>query len=260
MLDDKKTGPQEIVWLRQHAADLINAALADSGSGERVDHRSYADRGLVKEPTGHLGPKATEIERRGEASELGDANREVEQRNAKLDALVDELATLDREIAQAEEQRLDDRYGDGDDVERASFTEAAQEPPDGRSDAVRTVLARRSAELAILDVPDPGLAVFLADASAPPRSPTFKVVEERRISEAIAHRAATQVEGKAPGGRLAKLRNWFGQFREYVAGWRETIQERADHYLTGWEKDEMRERAAEESSDHPARPDLERDR
>ncbi len=260
VLDDKKTGPQEIIWLRQHAADLINAALADGGSDERVDHRSYADRGLVKEPTTHLGPKATEIERRGEVSELGDANREVKQRNAQLDALVDELAALDREIAQAEEQRLDDRYGDDGEVERASFTEAAQEPPGGRSAAVRTVLARRSAELASLDMPDPGLAVFLPDASSAPRSPTFKAVEERRISEAIDHQAATQREAKVPGGRLAKLRSWFGQFREYVAGWRETIQERADHHLTGWEKDEMRERAAEQSPDHPARPDQERDR
>ena len=260
ILDDKKTGPQEVIWLRQHAADLINAALEEGGSDERVDHRSYADRGLVKEPTTHLGPKATEIERRGEASELGDVNRHVKTRNAQLDALVDELAALDAEIAQAEEQRLDDRYGDDRELKRASFTEAAQEPRNRHSVAFGAVLARRTAELARLEQPDPGLTMFLPEPSATPRSPAFKAVEERRISEAIAHHAATQMEAKAPGGRLAKLRSWFGQFREYVAGWREAIQERAEHYLTGWERDEMRERAAEQSSDHRTQPGMEHDR
>jgi hypothetical protein len=260
VLDDQKTGPVEIVWLREHAANLINAALADGGSDERVDHRSFADRGLVKEPTMHLGPKATEIERRGEISELGDVNRDVKNRNAQLDSLVDELAALDAEIVQAEEQRLDDRYGDDRDVERASFTEAAQEPSAGGSTALRTLRDRRAAELTSLEMPDPGLAVFLPEPSDTPRSPAFKSVEERRISEAIAHHATTQMEAKAPGRRLAKLRSWFGQFREYVAGWRETIQERADHYLAAWEKDEMRERAAEQSPDHRPRPDMEHDR
>ena len=43
-LDDRTTGPQEIVHLREFAADLINAELMGSGSDERVDHRSYLER------------------------------------------------------------------------------------------------------------------------------------------------------------------------------------------------------------------------
>jgi hypothetical protein len=54
-LDDKKTGVAEILHIREYAADLINDALEKTGSGERVDHRSFKDRGIDQEPTEHLG-------------------------------------------------------------------------------------------------------------------------------------------------------------------------------------------------------------
>jgi hypothetical protein len=110
-LDAKATGPGEVRWMREHAADVINAALERAGLDERVDHRSFRDRGIEREPTTHLGPAASELERREGESDRGDANREVEERNRELDALVTELAQLDAEIAAAEEQRLDAAYG-----------------------------------------------------------------------------------------------------------------------------------------------------
>jgi hypothetical protein len=85
-----------------YAADLINEALADSGSDEWVDHRSFRERGIDAEPTTHEGPTATNKERRGEPSDRGDENREIIENNAqreKINALVEELKALHSEIA-----------------------------------------------------------------------------------------------------------------------------------------------------------------
>lgn len=81
ILDDRKTGPQEVTWLRERAAQLINDALGGTGSAARVDHRSLAARGIVQEPTTHLGPRAAAMEQRGARSERGDHNRAVRRVN-----------------------------------------------------------------------------------------------------------------------------------------------------------------------------------
>lgn len=104
-LDSKATGSAEIVHLREVAANLINVALADSGSDEqRVDHRSFKARGIEREPTQHRGKAATGMERRGKASERGDINRAIEAGNGQHKALTDELARLQGEIAAEQTQ------------------------------------------------------------------------------------------------------------------------------------------------------------
>lgn len=59
----------EIDRLRARWAELTNERLRDAGHEARIDHRSHAERGIEAEPTQHLGPTATAIERRtGEPS------------------------------------------------------------------------------------------------------------------------------------------------------------------------------------------------
>ncbi len=106
ILDDRKSGPQEILYLREYAADLMNEALERAGVDERVDHRSFEARGIDREPTEHLGPTASEIERRGEESERGDRNREIAERNFEMDRLVGELAEIDAEIGREQQERI----------------------------------------------------------------------------------------------------------------------------------------------------------
>lgn len=103
-LDDRiRTGPQEVIHIREYAATLINRYLEDAGLDERVDHRSYEDRGMVQEPTKHLGVEASAMERRGERSELGDQNREIQAHNTEIEELISDLAALDAEIARETE-------------------------------------------------------------------------------------------------------------------------------------------------------------
>lgn len=55
VLDDKQTGPVEVEVIRNEWADRINAALAEHGFEERVDHRSHERRGIQDAPTIHVG-------------------------------------------------------------------------------------------------------------------------------------------------------------------------------------------------------------
>jgi hypothetical protein len=101
ILDDRKTGPQEVVKMRELAAQVINDALRAANSDIRVDHRSFKDRSIEQEPTTHLGPAATEMERRGEPSERGDLNRQAQRQNA----LREERVALDAAI-ESEHERI----------------------------------------------------------------------------------------------------------------------------------------------------------
>lgn len=88
----------DITELRATWAALANAALARAGHVERIDHRSLADQGIDREPTVHLGPTATDIERRGSESDRGQINRDVHERNRARFRLAAERATVTREI------------------------------------------------------------------------------------------------------------------------------------------------------------------
>jgi MobA/MobL family len=127
VLDDRKTGPQEVTKLRELAADIINEHLAGVNADIRVDHRSFKERGVAREPTTHLGPAATEMERRGEQTERGDVNRLAEQDNRDIvqnKKLVAERETLDEAIS-AERERISSPPSDPDDA-KERMREAAQ--------------------------------------------------------------------------------------------------------------------------------------
>lgn len=80
--DRKRAGlrkaAEDVREVRQLWADLCNRALARAGAEERVDAGRRAD-GL---PTIHLGPAASEMERRGEQSGRGEYNRAVAEARA----------------------------------------------------------------------------------------------------------------------------------------------------------------------------------
>lgn len=120
VLDDRKTGPQEVIKLRELAAGIINQSLAAVNSDIRVDHRSFKDRGIEREPTTHLGPAASEMERRGEQTERGGINREADQVNT----LMDERGALDTAI-ENERERISSPPTNAEDA-RERQREAAQ--------------------------------------------------------------------------------------------------------------------------------------
>ena len=65
-------------------ATYTNRALEAAGRPERIDHRSYKRQGIDKIPTVHMGPAASQMERRGIQTEKGNINREIAADNKLL--------------------------------------------------------------------------------------------------------------------------------------------------------------------------------
>jgi ATP-dependent exoDNAse (exonuclease V) alpha subunit len=72
-------GSEEIETVRKMWEQTANRALERSGHRERIDCRSLKEQGIEREPTRHLGSKATYLERSGTQTEIGDVNRQIEQ-------------------------------------------------------------------------------------------------------------------------------------------------------------------------------------
>jgi hypothetical protein len=78
---------KEIEAIRERWAVLANEKLLEHGHEIRIDHRSLAAQGIEREPTVHLGPAVSGMERRGIETEVG--------------------KRLDREVLEAAQQRLE---------------------------------------------------------------------------------------------------------------------------------------------------------
>ena len=87
----------EVRAIRQLWEQAANRALEQAGRSERIDARSLAAQKIDREPTAHLGPVATEMERRGRSSDRGDGNRQVNANNAARQALTAEIIDLKAE-------------------------------------------------------------------------------------------------------------------------------------------------------------------
>lgn len=74
--------PETLQQWREGWAHHQNRALEQHGHHARVDHRSYKDQGVDREPMQHMGPSATDMERDGKRSRIGDENRDRDDRNS----------------------------------------------------------------------------------------------------------------------------------------------------------------------------------
>lgn len=71
----------QLAQWREQWAHHQNRELERHGHPARVDHRSFEERGIDREPTQHLGPVASDMERNGKASRIGDENRQAHANN-----------------------------------------------------------------------------------------------------------------------------------------------------------------------------------
>ena len=84
---------QLVVW-RAAWADVSNRHLERTGREERIDHHSYADRGLTEQPTIHEGVSARAMEKKGIISDRCELNRQIKADNALLRELKAEIKKL----------------------------------------------------------------------------------------------------------------------------------------------------------------------
>ncbi len=81
------------IW--RHAwEEKVNEYLENNNRPERIDMRSYERQGIDIVPTVHLGPAASEMERRGEETILGTLNRDIVKFNSVRKHLRKALAEL----------------------------------------------------------------------------------------------------------------------------------------------------------------------
>ena len=69
---------------RKAWANITNKYLEKNSIQEKVDHRSYQRQGIEQIPTIHLGVSATQMEKKGIATDRGNINREIKHQNMIL--------------------------------------------------------------------------------------------------------------------------------------------------------------------------------
>ena len=98
--------------LREAWADLANRKLEQAGQSARVDHRSHKDRGIEDEPTIHVGPTATAMDRDSDdvISDRGKINKAINRanymrRSRHTDRHIRRLEDLQKAIRRSQQAR-----------------------------------------------------------------------------------------------------------------------------------------------------------
>lgn len=123
-LDDRKSG--EVDHWRKRYADLQNEFFKQNGIDETVDHRTLKAQGIDREPTKHLGVKATNYERRTgkpsikrldfeqqAAEQLNDVTtiKELENEALQVEQSIDEIIkNTQAEVKEAKAENLASGY------------------------------------------------------------------------------------------------------------------------------------------------------
>ena len=92
-LDERKTG--QVDHWRERFAGMQNERLREAGVEARVDHRTLEAQGIDREPTRHLGPAATGIERR--TGEPSHKRQDFDQEAIERLSRAKEIGQLERE-------------------------------------------------------------------------------------------------------------------------------------------------------------------
>ena len=127
----------ELLSWRKSWADCNNRMFERKGLDERVDHRSYKEQGLDKEPMIHLGHEAWALEKKGIRTAKGDYNRAVQRRNEERAALKEA-----GRLTQAQQQR--------EVVKAAEYAEKAQKQHEAAQNAKKVEGQLRAAKATLL--------------------------------------------------------------------------------------------------------------
>ena len=93
-ISERWNSEEQLLTWRAAWADMSNRHLERAGREERIDHRSYADRGLTEQPTIHEGVSARAMEKKGIISDRCELNRQIKAGNALLRELKAEIKKL----------------------------------------------------------------------------------------------------------------------------------------------------------------------
>lgn len=200
-LDTEKAGRNrtaDLEAVRARWADLTNERLRQHGIEATVDHRSLKAQGIDREPTQHLGPTATAIERRtGEASR----KRVDFERDAAMRLLHAKMAGELERSNQALDRSIIDLSGDLAAAKAERDTQQAQAARLAASkDAARSELVSGAADFR---------ARFMADRAAKQEQErqaeqARKAAELERRHKAMLEQAAAERARPAPAPKKGR--------------------------------------------------------
>ncbi len=211
---------------RERWADHVNARLAELDIDARIDHRSFADRGMGLEPQHKIGPAASRMDADGLASDRAEDHRRIARENGEglirkpavaLAMITREQATFtDRDLA-----RFVHRHSDGKDQFDRVISAVRASPElvplgvDGRGEArftSRPMLAiearlELSAE-ALATTRDHGVSARLREAAmatSARRGLTLSAEQAQALEHVTGKEGLASVVGYAGSGKSAML-------------------------------------------------------
>ena len=103
-ISERWNSEEQLLLWRKAWADVTNKYLERYGHEERIDHRSFAERGIEEQPTIHEGVSARAMEAKGIISDRCELNRQIKADNK----LLRELKAQVKKIAEAIKNTLPD--------------------------------------------------------------------------------------------------------------------------------------------------------
>ncbi len=103
-ISERWNSEEQLLLWRNAWADVTNKYLERYGHEERIDHRSFAERGIEEQPTIHEGVSARAMEAKGIISDRCELNRQIKADNK----LLRELKAQVKKIAEAIKNTLPD--------------------------------------------------------------------------------------------------------------------------------------------------------
>lgn len=192
--DRSQNSRETLAQWREAWAKTANRHLERHGHAARIDHRSLEAQGVAREPTQHLGPTATQIEREGKRSERGDLNREIADGNRAQQAREQEQEALAREVAALEAQQEAEAHEQAQREKLARlFGRRAQPPAQERPQPAPSPYRMEQAQ-------GPTVALWQADRGREAKTPAQdwnQTAQQRRRQEAEERQARIDAELKA---------------------------------------------------------------
>ncbi len=88
---------------------IQNGYLEKNNRTERVSLKSLANQGIERQPTVHMGPAVTAMERKGIETNIGNLNREIRESNRLIDKIKNMINTFADWIATVHEAIVEER-------------------------------------------------------------------------------------------------------------------------------------------------------
>ena len=103
-ISERWNSEEQLLKWRKLWADIVNRALEEKQLDTRIDHRSFAARGITEQPTIHEGVSARAVDSKGKPTERAEINRLIREDNKLLRTLKETVKRLTEAVINSVEK------------------------------------------------------------------------------------------------------------------------------------------------------------